>query len=154
METLPHVREAEISLSEDELNLLRDNYRSEGTKPRPQTRFNYAWALVRSRIRPDQEEGLQLLHQMYSELPSRRRECLYYLALGEYKLQNYKNARKYNQTLLEHEPHNAQALELERIINGKIKREGFVGMAILCVTVLTVGLITAVVVRRRQPTST
>ncbi|KND00288.1 uncharacterized protein SPPG_04617 [Spizellomyces punctatus DAOM BR117] len=154
METLPHVREAEISLSEDELNLLRDNYRSEGAKPRPQTRFNYAWALVRSRTRPDQEEGLQLLHQMYSELPSRRRECLYYLALGEYKLQNYKNARKYNQTLLEHEPHNSQALELERIINRKIKREGFVGMAILFVTVLTVGLVTAVVVKRRQPTST
>ena len=28
--------------------------------------------------------------EIYKENPSRRRECLYYLALGEYKLANYR----------------------------------------------------------------
>jgi hypothetical protein len=33
--------------------------------------------------------------------PERRRECLYYLALGNFKLGNYGEARRYNDLLLE-----------------------------------------------------
>jgi fission 1 protein len=33
---------------------------------------------------------------IYREEPSRRRECLYYLGLGNYKLGNFDEARRYN----------------------------------------------------------
>lgn len=37
---------------------------------------------------------------LYRTEPSRRRECLYYLALGYYKLGNYEQARKFNGTFI------------------------------------------------------
>ncbi|KND01445.1 uncharacterized protein SPPG_03249 [Spizellomyces punctatus DAOM BR117] len=148
MDTLPDASEADISLSPQELEILRDQYLTEGEKPRPQTKFNYAWALVRSRVRTDQQEGIKLLHEIYRDLPSRRRECLYYLALGEYKLGNYRNARKYNETLLQLESRNNKALSLRKLIDDKVKSEGLVGMAIVGAAVAAVGLITATLFKR------
>lgn len=37
-----------------------------------------------------------MLMSIYREEASRRRECLYYLALGHYKIGNYDEARRYN----------------------------------------------------------
>lgn len=34
--------------------------------------------------------------ELYREEPTRRRECLYYLALGYYKMGNFDDARKFN----------------------------------------------------------
>ncbi|TPX54608.1 hypothetical protein PhCBS80983_g05857 [Powellomyces hirtus] len=142
MDTLPDAREAEVSLSPEELAILREQYQLEDPKPRPQTKFNYAWALVRSRARTDQEDGIKLLHEIYRDLPSRRRECLYYIALGEYKLGNYKNARKYNETLLQLETRNTQALSLRQLIDEKVKSEGLVGMAIVGAAIAAFGALT------------
>lgn len=36
------------------------------------------------------------LLEIYREEPTRRRECLYYLALGYYKLGNFEDARRFN----------------------------------------------------------
>ncbi|KAI9002397.1 hypothetical protein BC832DRAFT_577550 [Gaertneriomyces semiglobifer] len=148
MDSLPYAAEAEVSLSPEELEILQEQYEKEGDKPRPQTKFNYAWALVRSRFRTDQEKGIALLHEIYRELPHRRRECLYYLALGEYKLGNYRNARKFNETLLQLEARNQQALSLRRLIDDKVKSEGLMGMAIVGGVVTAVGLIAATFMRR------
>ncbi|KAI8906986.1 hypothetical protein DFJ77DRAFT_476172 [Powellomyces hirtus] len=142
MDTLPDAHEAEVSLSPEELAILRKQYQLEDPKPRPQTKFNYAWALVRSRARTDQEDGIKLLHEIYRDLPSRRRECLYYIALGEYKLGNYKNARKYNETLLQLETRNTQALSLRQLIDEKVKSEGLVGMAIVGAAIAAFGALT------------
>ena len=35
---------------------------------------------------------------IYRQEPGRRRECLYYLALGHYKMGNYEEARRFNGT--------------------------------------------------------
>ncbi|KAI9098739.1 hypothetical protein DFS34DRAFT_87882 [Phlyctochytrium arcticum] len=172
MDTLPHASEAEVSLSpqelevcgritshshsaffepptaDDRLQVLRNQFIDEGEKPRPQTKFNYAWALVRSRSRHDQQEGIKLLHEIYKDLPSRRRECLYYLALGEYKLGNYKDARKYNETLLQVEQRNQQSLTLRRLIDDKVKSEGLVGMAIVGAAVAAIGVLAASLLKR------
>jgi mitochondrial fission 1 protein len=36
--------------------------------------------------------------EIYRAEPARRRECLYYLALGHYKMGNFEEARKFNGT--------------------------------------------------------
>jgi hypothetical protein len=81
-----------------------------------------AWGLVKSPKRELQTEGIKLLQggscvantdftqlsaddfatlschdpEIYSSVPSHRRECTYYIAMGYYKLGNYGHARKFN----------------------------------------------------------
>ena len=79
-----------------------------------QTKFNFAWGLVKSPVRENQVEGVRILQGMsfrpllvtathdlpsidiYRTEPTRRRECLYYLALGYYKMGNYADAKSFN----------------------------------------------------------
>lgn len=59
--------------------------------------------------------------EIFRENPSRKRECLYYLALGHYKTGAYKEARQYNDSLLAAEPKNPQALSLKSLIDEKVR---------------------------------
>ncbi|KAJ3216105.1 mitochondrial membrane protein [Dinochytrium kinnereticum] len=86
--------------------------------------------------------------EIYKENPSRRRECLYYLSLGNYKLGNYRDARKFNETLLQMEPRNPQAVQLRKMIDEKVRSEGLVGMAIVGAAVATVGVLVAGLIRK------
>jgi len=83
-----------------------------------QTKFNFAWGLVKSPVHEHQVEGVKLLQgervdcvlfsairifislcdviEIYRHEPLRRRECLYYLALGYYKMGNFEEASKFN----------------------------------------------------------
>lgn len=54
--------------------------------------------------------------------PERRRECLYYLAIGHYKISNFAEARRFNRELIRLEPRNEQALDLDRRIDEKVSR--------------------------------
>ena len=74
---------------------------------------------------------MRLLSEIFRASPDRRRECLYYLALGNYKLGNYAEARRYNDILLEQEGGNMQAQSLRQLIDDKVAREGMMGMAIV-----------------------
>jgi len=60
--------------------------------------------------------------EIYKEYANRRRECLYYLALGQYKLGHYNEARRFNDVLLEREPRNMQALSLKSLIDDRVAR--------------------------------
>ncbi|KAH6577957.1 hypothetical protein BASA50_010136 [Batrachochytrium salamandrivorans] len=150
MDPLPHAFEAELSLAPEELQTLRDLYKKEGASVTPQIKFNYAWALVRSSKKQDQQLGVDLLHAIYRENPGRRRECLYYLALGEFKLGNYTKARRYDDTLLNMEPSNQQALALKSLIAERVQQEGLVGMAIVGGVVAIAGVIGAMFIRRAK----
>lgn len=100
---------------------MRRQYEKELESPyvSVQTKFNLAWGLVKSPRHEDQVEGVKLLQGTYPHLitplvpgttltivqnpveiyraePTRRRECLYYLALGHYKMGNYDDAKKFN----------------------------------------------------------
>ncbi|KAH9991128.1 mitochondrial fission 1 protein [Russula vinacea] len=129
---VPYAADAEVSLSYDELQVLRTQYEKEvaQTHVTTQTKFNYAWGLVKSPIREHQVEGVQLLADIYRSEATRRRECLYYLALGHYKMGNYDEAKSFNSRLLEREPTNLQAQSLNLLIDQAVKREGYIGMAI------------------------
>ncbi|KAJ8587316.1 mitochondrial fission 1 protein [Rhizopogon salebrosus TDB-379] len=129
---LPYAADAEISLTYDELDVLKLQYEKEFAQSHVtvQTKFNYSWGLVKSPLRDHQVEGVRLLQDIYRTEPTRRRECLYYLALGHYKMGNFTEARSFNDLLLSREPTNLQAQSLASLIDKGVAREGYVGMAL------------------------
>jgi len=147
---LPYAADAEESLSYDELQVLRRQYEKEVAQSHVtiQSTFNYAWGLVKSPAKDDQVEGVRLLGDIYRNEPTRRRECLYYLALGHYKLSNYEQARRFNNLLLEKEPTNLQAQSLASLIDKKVTQEGYIGMAIAGGVAALGTLVLASVIRR------
>ncbi|KAL7269865.1 Mitochondrial fission 1 protein [Rhizina undulata] len=140
-DNLPYVVDAESPLKESELAVLRRQYEKDGEYVGVQTKFNYAWGLIKSMKRNEQQLGVRLLSEIFREHAERRRECLYYLALGNYKLGNYAEARRYNDTLLDNEPRNLQALSLKNLIEEKVNREGLIGVAIIGSVALAAGLV-------------
>ncbi|CAD0110596.1 unnamed protein product [Aureobasidium uvarum] len=114
-----------------ELQVLRSQYEKEGEYVSLQTKFNFAWGLIKSTQRPEQQEGVRLLTEIFRSSPDRRRECLYYLALGNYKLGSYEEARRYNELLIDLEPNNLQAKSLRQLIDDKVAKEGLMGAAII-----------------------
>lgn len=114
-----------------ELQVLRSQYEKEGEYVSLQTKFNYAWGLIKSSTRQEQQEGVRLLSDIFRASPDRRRECLYYLALGNYKLGNYAEAKRYNDSLLEYENGNLQAHSLRQLIDDRVAKEGLMGVAIV-----------------------
>ncbi|RHZ57102.1 mitochondrial fission 1 protein [Aspergillus thermomutatus] len=138
---LPYAADAESPLKPAELQVLRAQYEKEGDYVGIQTKFNYAWGLIKSNARTDQQEGVRLLSEIFRASPERRRECLYYLALGNYKLGNYGEARRYNDLLLEKEPANLQAASLGSLIDDKVSKEGLMGIAIVGGLALAAGVV-------------
>jgi fission 1 protein len=106
--------------------------------------------LIKSNSRPDQQEGVRLLSEIFRNSRERRRECLYYLALGNYKLGNYAEARRYNELLLELEPANLQAGSLKGLIDEKVAKEGLVGAAIVGGLVVAAGVVGSMMMRTRK----
>ncbi|KAL8657040.1 MAG: hypothetical protein Q9226_002321 [Calogaya cf. arnoldii] len=138
---LPDAADADSPLKPDELQVLRAQYEKEGYYVGVQTKFNYAWGLIKSSSRNEQQEGVRLLSDIFRNAPERRRECLYYLALGNYKLGNYAEARRYNDLLLDHEPANLQASSLRGLIDDKVAKEGLMGVAILSGVAIAAGVV-------------
>ncbi|OBS64586.1 hypothetical protein A6R68_06882 [Neotoma lepida] len=91
------------------------------------TQFEYAWCLVRSKYNDDIRKGILLLEGSKEE----QRDYVFYLAVGNYRLKEYERALKYVRGLLQTEPQNNQAKELERLIDKAMKKDGLVGMAIV-----------------------
>ncbi|CCF48243.1 hypothetical protein NDA18_004333 [Ustilago nuda] len=131
--SLPYAADAETSLSASELQVLKQQYQTElaAGHVTTQTKFNYAWGLVKSQNRAEMSVGVGLLTEIYRSDPPRRRECLYYLSLGHYKMGNYDEARRFNAVLIEREPNNLQAQSLNQLIEKGVAREGYLGMALI-----------------------
>jgi fission 1 protein len=103
--------------------------------------------LVKSTRRDDQQLGVMLLSEIFRTSPERRRECLYYLALGNFKLGNYAEARRYNDLLIKREPANLQASNLRSLIDDKVAKEGLMGVAIVSGIAVAAGVIGGVLFR-------
>ncbi|KAI8079505.1 uncharacterized protein B0P05DRAFT_540858, partial [Gilbertella persicaria] len=116
----PLIQDAQTPLSPAELEVLRRQYIKEGEYVTIQTKFNYAWGLIKSTKTDHLELGIKLLTEIYTDAPERRRECLYFLAIGNFKLFNYSEARRFNDQLLKLEPRNDQALALKQLIDEKV----------------------------------
>lgn len=105
---------------------------------------------MKSNNRQDQQLGVRLLADIFRVAPERRRECLYYLALGNYKLGNYAEARRYNDLLLDKEPANLQAANLRQLVDDKVAKEGLMGVAILSGVGIAAGVVGAFVLRNAR----
>ncbi|KAK5095707.1 Mitochondrial fission 1 protein [Exophiala xenobiotica] len=147
---LPYAADAESPLPPAELQVLRSQYEKEGDYVGVQTKFNYAWGLIKSSSRPDQQLGVQLLSDIFKTIPERRRECLYYLALGNYKLGNYAEARRYNELLLDKEPGNLQSQSLQGLIDDKVSKEGMYGLAIAGGVAVAAGVLGGMLMRNAR----
>lgn len=64
--SLPYAADAETSLSPSELEVLKSQYEAElaAGHVTTQTKFNYAWGLVKSKTRADMSVGVGLLTGM------------------------------------------------------------------------------------------
>ncbi|XP_032439314.1 mitochondrial fission 1 protein-like [Xiphophorus hellerii] len=97
-----------------------------------ETKFEYAWCLIRSKHTDDIKKGVLLLAELvHKSSKDDSRDYLFYLAVANYRLKEYEKALKYIRTLLRNEPGNKQALELEKLIDKALKKDGLVGMAIV-----------------------
>lgn len=149
-DSTPLIQDAEIPLSPAELEVLRRQYIKEGEYVTIQTKFNYAWGLVKSSKTEHVELGLKLLTEIYTDAPERRRECLYFLAIGNFKIKNYSEARRFNDQLLKVEPRNDQAASLKQMIDEKVSTEGVIGLAIVSGVVAVGAALVAAVVKRSK----
>ncbi|XP_030648321.1 mitochondrial fission 1 protein-like [Chanos chanos] len=96
------------------------------------TKFEYAWCLIRSKHADDIKKGIVLLDELvHKGTKDDQRDYLFYLAVANYKLKDYERGLKYIRTLLKNEPSNSQALELEKLIDKAMKKDGLIGMAIV-----------------------
>ena len=86
------------------------------------TKFSYAWGLVRSKDKDDIRRGVSLLEELRFADPSRDRECRYYLAVGHFKLGNYGEAKSFILPLIKMEPRNDQFQSLLSEIDAALNR--------------------------------
>ena len=94
--------------------------------------FEYAWCLVRSKYPADIRKGIILLEDLYQNRDeSGKRDYLYYLAFGNARIKEYQTALKYVCGLLQVEPANRQAQDLEVVIKKKMEKEGLIGMVVV-----------------------
>ncbi|XP_072750495.1 mitochondrial fission 1 protein [Anoplolepis gracilipes] len=92
--------------------------------------FEYSWCLVRSKYSADIRKGILLLEDLYSNNDTEKRDCLYYLAIGNARIKEYSKALSYVRAFLQIEPANVQVQQLETLIKKKMEKEGLVGMAV------------------------
>ncbi|KAG0671034.1 mitochondrial membrane protein [Maudiozyma exigua] len=128
---LPSLADVMDPLYPQQLEVLRQQVLAEGGESATtQALFNYAWGLVRSQLVDDQRLGVKILSDIYKETPGRRRECLYYLTIGCFKLHEYQMAKRYVDVLSTHEPNNKQVQVLKKIVEGKIEKETMKGLLV------------------------
>ncbi|KJA23588.1 hypothetical protein HYPSUDRAFT_163251 [Hypholoma sublateritium FD-334 SS-4] len=149
---LPYAADAEMSLDYDELEVLRLQYQKELAQDHvtTQTKFNFAWGLIKSPKHEHQVEGVRILQELYRAEPARRRECLYYLALGYFKMGNFEEAKRFNALLLEKEPTNLQAQSLAQLVERGAARDGYIGMALVGGVAALGTLVLAGLIRRAR----
>ncbi|PLW11900.1 hypothetical protein PCANC_15619 [Puccinia coronata f. sp. avenae] len=150
---LPYAADISLGLSPEELAVLREQYQNEQAKGwiSTQTKFNLAWGLVKGNVRQGQvSEGIAILMDVYRTDSNRRRECLYYLSLGHYKLGNYTEAKRFNDLLLEKEPRNLQAKSLAQLIEKAVTQEGYLGLSIAGGAALVGGVLLAINIHGMQ----
>jgi len=130
------------TVAEEDLKKFERRYHdslSQGTVTHT-TQFEYAWCLIRSKYPTDVKRGIFLLEDLSkSGNESGRRDCIYYLAIGNAKIKEYSKALGYTKVLLQVEPGNRQVQVLKQAIEKRMEREGLKGMAIISGAVLVLG---------------
>ncbi|KAI1718750.1 mitochondrial fission 1 protein [Ditylenchus destructor] len=139
-----------------ELEKFRKNYEDQVRRGIPSAIavFSYAHALIKS-SKEDVKTGIFLLEGLLKrdseDVP--KRDYVYYLSVAHTRLKEYDRALDYIGILLAAESDNRQALELKQLIEKRMKRDGFLGLAVLGLggsVALAAGVIAAGVLSRRH----
>lgn len=138
----PNLEDAYETLPPQQLEILRESVLQEGgDQASIQSKFNYSWGLIKSNDVDDQRLGVKLLSDIYKQSPNRRRECLYYLTIGCYKMGEFSMAKRYVDALCSTESaHNRQVVELKEMVESKITNETIKGVAIISGIIGTIAL--------------
>ncbi|GMM55376.1 Fis1 protein [Maudiozyma humilis] len=148
---LPTLSDAVDPLYPQQLEVLRQQVLAEGGESATtQARFNYAWGLIKSSSIDDQRLGVKFLTDIYKETPGRRRECLYYLTIGCYKVNEYRMAKRYVDVLSSHEPNNKQVQQLKQMVEEKIEHESMKGILIGAGIVAGIATVTGIFFRSKR----
>ncbi|CAN8076187.1 unnamed protein product [Agarophyton chilense] len=134
---------AEVDLSA-ELDRFEEIYMKECMKsrPNPTAKFNYAWALIRSKERANIRKGVIMMQGLLEDRYADR-DCLYYMALGYYRLDDVVSSRKCLDKLLKIAPNCRQAISLMDIVEDKITKDGVIGISIVSGIAVVGGLLAA-----------
>ncbi len=119
------------TISESEMSKYRDKFNSISI-PTENDFFQLALNLIRSKNKNDIAEGLSLFQNLFSKTKDEdiKRDSLYYMAIAQTKLNNYEDALKYIQTILNVQPNNEQVLDLQSEVYRRMKRDGLIGLGI------------------------
>ena len=126
----PALEELQQPLSQEQLRILKDQLNSEEPTPSAQTKFNYAWGLIKSNHHKQQEYGVQILTELYKSEKSMRREVLYYLSLGSLKIGDYTNAKRYVEGVIGNRTRKPTGQRVVKTVDDKITTEGLIGIGI------------------------
>lgn len=110
-------------------------------KPSEKAQFEYAWCLIRSEFNDDVRIGLSLLQELFTQTNDEhaRRDYLFYMSIGCCKTKEYPTASKYAKAILQVEPRNRQALDLQQYIEKALRKDGLMGMAIVGGAAIAIG---------------
>ena len=103
---------------------------------------------MKSNNESEQENGIKLLLDIFHEAPERRRECLYYLSLANFKLKRYDEAKEHIKMLLQLQPSNSQAQNLQKSIDYQVTKEGYIGLSLLGGAVITASILGTFLIRK------
>lgn len=119
-------------IDDQELEKARDKFNSIA-KPNENDQFSIALSLIRAKNRVDVKEGLNMFQLLFTQTgdDDLKRDILYYMAVAQTKLNNYEEALKYLQSILNVQPSNEQVRDLYVEVNRKMKRDGLIGLGIV-----------------------
>lgn len=122
----------EETISDAEIEKHRMNY-SLIKNPSETEQFAFALNLIRGKHRSDIKEGVNLFNNLFARTKDDdiKRDTLYYMAIGNTKLNEYEQALKYLQTILNIQPTNEQVRDLYVEVNKRMKRDGLIGLGIV-----------------------
>ncbi|XP_070854952.1 mitochondrial fission 1 protein isoform X4 [Drosophila suzukii] len=86
-----------------------------------ETKFEYAFCLVRSRYTNDIRKGILLLEELARTHPEGRRDYIYYLAFGNARIKEYTSGLKYCTAFLDIES-NDQVRSLQFMFRPTVRR--------------------------------
>ena len=119
-------------ITDDELSKHRAKY--EAIKlPNDDEMFQFALNLVRAKPKKHVEEGFNLFQDVFRRTRDEdtKRDALYYMAVAQTKLNNYEQALKYLQSILNIQPTNEQVRDLYIEVNSRMKKDGLIGLGIV-----------------------
>ncbi|KAL7097782.1 hypothetical protein ACP275_10G164300 [Erythranthe tilingii] len=119
---------------------VADARKDESAERTNESIMRLSWALVHSRQQEDMQRGIAMLEASLTNTnsPLQKREKLYLLAVGYYRVGNYSRSMQLLDQCLEIAPDWRQALSLKKTVEDRVTKDGVIGIGI---TATAVGLI-------------